>query len=107
MRSTLLAWNRPATVEDAELLVSELVTNVMRHTPATCAYVGMMASDDTIRVEVTDSSLAPPERRVHPDLGEPGGLGLGIVDAIATRWGVVPSVDGKTVWFELALTAVA
>lgn len=102
MRSTLLAWDRPDLIEDAELLVSELVTNVMRHTAALSASVGIVAHDDTIRVEVTDPSPSPLVRCAEPDLNEAGGLGLGIVDAIATRWGVVRAASGKTVWFELS-----
>lgn len=103
VHSTLLGWDRPDLVEDAELLVSELVTNVMLHTSAPHASVGVSTHDDVVRVEVTDPSPVPLVRAVKTDITEPGGLGLGIVDAIATRWGVVQAERCKTVWFELSV----
>jgi len=101
VRSTLSAWDRPDLIDDAELLVSELVTNAMMHTGTDHASVGVTAHDEVVRIEVEDPSAAPIVRTVKTDLSEPGGLGLGIVDSIARRWGVVQADRGKTVWFEL------
>jgi signal transduction histidine kinase len=102
VHSTLEAWHRDDLVDDAELLVSELVTNALMHTGATHASVGITAHDDIVRIEVEDPSPVPLVRAVKTDLSKPGGLGLGIVDSIARRWGVVQADRSKTVWFELS-----
>lgn len=38
------------------------------------------------------------------DLSVPGGFGLGIVDDVSDRWGVITDVHGKTVWFEFRVS---
>jgi anti-sigma regulatory factor (Ser/Thr protein kinase) len=84
----------------AALLTSEVVTNAVLHGDPPLQLLVEIA-DDAIRVEVHDANSAPPVPRV-PRPTEPGGRGLAIVDALATRWGTRPDDDGKTVWFELA-----
>jgi len=104
VQSVLLAFDRAEAVEDAILLVSELVTNVLVHTGSEHASIGVIATETGIRIEVDDHSPAPPVREKHPDLSVPGGLGLGIVEDVSARWGVLQHPDnGKTVWFELEL----
>jgi anti-sigma regulatory factor (Ser/Thr protein kinase) len=98
------------TVHSLRLLISELVTNAVRH--------GHLGSDDPIelrvtlggervRVEVEDAGWGfqgtEPARDERPD-DWPGGWGLGIVDAVADCWGV-DRVGHTTVWFELPVTA--
>ncbi|MBT2404028.1 MULTISPECIES: ATP-binding protein [unclassified Streptomyces] len=89
---------------DAELCVSELLTNVITHlgegTPVTLHITG--TGDGRTRVELTD-----PDPRVWPvprqaaDEDE-SGRGLALLDAVAARWGVHPGPHaGKTVWAEL------
>jgi len=114
VRSALDAWGYPDAVADAELLVSELVTNVLMHSGATSAAVSVTAplpgdgGPGTVRVEVADPGSAPlVPGAIHPGPREPGGLGLAIVDAIASDWGVVQDDGGKTVWFELGLGVLA
>ena|SRR5687768_2553375 len=89
--------------EDLRLLVTEVVTNGVRHGskrgPVT---VFVRVGDETVRVEVSDCGrgFSPPEAPMPREDGS-GGWGLQLVDRVATSWGV--SVDGKTsVWFELA-----
>jgi anti-sigma regulatory factor (Ser/Thr protein kinase) len=90
------------------LLVSELVTNSVRH-----AGLGeeerirlRARSDDTCAyVEVCDrgrSGRVPGRRRPRLGTLEPGGLGLVLVDEMADRWGVAREEDETCVWFELA-----
>ena len=91
------------TLDDARLLVSELVTNAIRHAE--------LGSDDVIEVSaaVVDGVLHVAVRdggvgfRSSPRPAEPrdvGGWGLYLVSEIADRWGT--SQDGRTeVWFEL------
>lgn len=92
--------------ETALLLVSELVTNAIRHgSPPVRLSLHLdrgQHSDSRLRVEVTDSSPAEP-RVGSPPPDQAGGRGLLIVQQLAARWGsqVSGSRLGKTVWFEL------
>jgi anti-sigma regulatory factor (Ser/Thr protein kinase) len=94
---------------DAELLVSELVTNAVLYGRAAIT-LRVNVDPPGIGIAVQDSGEdtieLPPDR---PDPGAPGGRGLMIVRAIATAWGVTPSdpPPGKTVWFRLEPSADA
>jgi anti-sigma regulatory factor (Ser/Thr protein kinase) len=85
--------------DDVELIVSELVTNVVRHT----LDGGLLEAWDPkpevpLRLEVSDTDQSP----VSPIEGsEQGGHGLHIVESIADSWGVRSTDRGKTVWAEL------
>jgi anti-sigma regulatory factor (Ser/Thr protein kinase) len=84
---------------DAELLVSELVTNALRHGRGDIS-LRARVDEERLRVEVIDagSGFAYDPRR--SDFEQLGGWGLDIVDVVSTRWG---AHDGATrVWFELA-----
>jgi anti-sigma regulatory factor (Ser/Thr protein kinase) len=88
-------------VDDAVLLVSELVTNAVKYGPEHEAIRLIISTDDqATRFTVHDSGLGPlPEMRAQGDPA-PGGHGLRLVDSLADRWGVE---RGSTrVWFELA-----
>ncbi|MEV5775422.1 ATP-binding protein [Streptomyces antimycoticus] len=93
----------------AELLLSELVTNAVRHAhvpPGQEIEVRYKLSDSHLRVEVADTSDVQPEQRAA-DNGDERGRGLLLVDSLATKWGVSPrNVIGKFVWFELPLRDV-
>jgi anti-sigma regulatory factor (Ser/Thr protein kinase) len=90
----------PSRLDDATLLVSELVTNAVKYGPENEAIRLIIGSDgERVRLTVHDAGLGPlPEMR-NADDPAPGGHGLRIVDAVADRWGVE---RGSTrVWFEL------
>jgi two-component sensor histidine kinase len=90
----------PDQVEDAVLLVSELVTNSVKYGPEDEAIRLIVQTDEErVRLTVHDLGLGPlPEMRDESDPA-PGGHGLRLVDALADRWGVE---RGSTrVWFEL------
>jgi len=89
--------------DDVTLLISELVTNAVRH-PRTAGGEGVVirlaASPDRIRIEVSDSGAGfSPAAITRPSRDTPGGRGLFVVDAIASRWGTV-CADGHCVWLE-------
>jgi anti-sigma regulatory factor (Ser/Thr protein kinase) len=89
---------------DAPLVVSELVTNSLRHAGlADAATVRVFAQfvDDALRLEVEDGGTGGAVRRRAPNRDRGGGFGLNIVDALAARWGVERD-RGTLVWVELA-----
>jgi hypothetical protein len=64
--------------------------------------VRVRCSDARVVVEVHDRSAARPVAQPR-DRQSPGGLGLHIIDALASRWGVTEiGDDGKVVWFEVS-----
>jgi len=90
----------------AELALSEVITNAVRHggvdrsDPIT---LSIDRTDRLVNVAVTQTG-AVPERPSVVDMPGPwstSGYGLGIIDAIADRWGV--RIDPPCVWFELEL----
>lgn len=89
--------------DTARLLVSELVTNSVRHAglgPRDLIEIDVTAHDDLVRVEVTDmgAGFEPP---LSPESDSRSGWGLLLTDRLARRWGV--SSAGRTsVWFEVA-----
>jgi sigma-B regulation protein RsbU (phosphoserine phosphatase) len=105
-RRTLRAAGFPDDhVERAALLVSELVTNAVVHASSDIRV--RVATSPVIRVEVEDDNprlpQSPPTHPAPPLIEslEPGGLGLAIVENLATRWGTDRCPGGKVVWFEL------
>lgn len=82
-------------LDDVELVVSELVTNVVRHA-RTDGVVELWTRPDEVRIEVHDAAPSAPQLR--PSAGPDGGFGLRIVDRVATAWGHRRSRHGKTVW---------
>ena len=89
--------------EDMRLLVTELVTNGVRHgSERGPVGVSVAMSDGKVRVEVTDAGrgFSPPAAPM-PHADGSGGWGLQLVDRVATTWGV-DVADRTCVWFELA-----
>lgn len=103
---TLAGWGvDPASVDVARLLVSELVTNAVRHA-AGWAEVTLCLAGTRLRIEVRDESPRPPTVEA-PTASSLGGRGMPIVAALATRFGYdhVAGIIGKTVWCELDVSA--
>jgi anti-sigma regulatory factor (Ser/Thr protein kinase) len=95
----LHAWSAEAFHDDAVLLVSELVSNVVRHVAGGAAMrVEVRLAGPGLHVAVVDSSAALPALRPGGPLG---GHGLGLVSVVADRWGSEELGGGKRVWFEL------
>jgi two-component sensor histidine kinase len=95
--------------DDAALIVSELVTNSVRH--AGLRGNGMVTVDlamlkDRLRITVSDggSELEPRLLPTNPDV--PGGFGLRLVDDLSLTWGIAHDPDGAThVWCDLEVPA--
>jgi hypothetical protein len=93
----------PGVLDDLRLLLSELVTNSVRHAAAPRGTkIGLAVSlvGASVRAEVTDAGRGfEPTPRAASRL-EAGGWGLHLVDSLAARWGVDRGTPAR-VWFEL------
>jgi anti-sigma regulatory factor (Ser/Thr protein kinase) len=94
---------------NAQLVMSELVTNSVRHSGAPDRddlVVRVRVWDDHCRLEVEDSGHEGVIAPQPPDLGSGGGMGLNLVETVSERWGLVRAADGPTrVWAQLACGA--
>lgn len=95
------AWAAPHDHEDAALLITELVTNVVDHVAGEAELtVEISASDDWLRIAVVDgSAVRPVVRELSTD--HPRGRGMRMIQQIADRWGADEHLEGKRVWCEL------
>src|SRR3954447_13326553 len=95
----LRRWGAADLIDVAEVLTSELVSNVVRHAVSTLE-LDMEWEEPMLRVSVRDGSSVLPA--VSDIRGAHGGYGLLLVSKLSSHWGVSEFVDGKAVWFELA-----
>jgi anti-sigma regulatory factor (Ser/Thr protein kinase) len=93
----------PALFEDMRLLVSELVTNSVRHavaSPASTVTLEVSVRSEMVRCSVTDPGPGFEASERGPDDDPASGWGLFLVERISDRWGV--DLGGSTsVWFEI------
>ena len=91
-------------VGDVRLLVSELVTNSLRHadlSPDDTIHLSIDVQESVVRVEVGDQGPGF-ELDVVPERPEDAeGWGLYLVATLADRWGVLSDAGSTRVWFEL------
>ena len=104
VNKTLTQWGHPGHVDPACLLVSEILTNAVRHARAPIG-LRLHHTAREITAEITDDSTHLPHRRL-PGPDDESGRGLMLVDALASEWGTRPAETGKTVWFTLAVDLV-
>jgi anti-sigma regulatory factor (Ser/Thr protein kinase) len=103
--SDLIAANvYDSAVCDVALVISELLSNALRHAaplPGSKIRIAWRVDPDSVRISVSDGG-GP----TVPELGEPtqaatGGRGLRIVEKLSRRWGTSTGDEGTTVWAEV------
>ena len=93
-------WGLDELAFTAELLVSELVTNAIRHAQPPLQL--RMILDGALICEVSDGSSTAPHLR-RADLYDEGGRGLLLVAHVAEGWGSRHTRSGKTIWAQQPL----
>ncbi len=103
VRRHLWAWGLSDMVDAAEICVSELAANVIRHvgegTPVTLA-VEMNGTHLRVALRDPDTRVLPTLVRARPD--DEAGRGMALLDAVSDRWGVILGAESKLVWCDLA-----
>ena len=90
--------------EATVLLTNELISNAVLHA-RTDMELRVRTWDDVIRVEVHDGNTRRPSPAPAP-ADATSGRGLHLVEALADRWGIDGTPDGKVVWFELPIARI-
>jgi hypothetical protein len=103
----LAAWTYPRSHEAAQLIVTELVSNVIDHVEGEAhLLLELTVAEEWLRISVGDgSSVRPVVHELNGD--QPRGLGLFLVATLSSRWGVEDYQGGKRVWVELDADDVA
>jgi anti-sigma regulatory factor (Ser/Thr protein kinase) len=102
LKRLLASWRMAdAATNDVQLLASEVVGNAIRHSGSPVALIARY-DGKCVRIEVGDGSPELPSLK-HPSAFDEGGRGMLLVEAIARNWGVLATVEGKRVWFEVEL----
>jgi two-component sensor histidine kinase len=128
VRRQLRAWGRADLADAAQLCVTELLTNVLRHAGSPMCELRLEYDEldgrgrgdrdpggglgvgvggelgggaALVRLSVSDTSHVLPVRTPVPDWTAERGRGLNLINATAYRWGSVLTATGKTVWVEL------
>ncbi|MER7795393.1 SpoIIE family protein phosphatase [Streptomyces sp. NPDC097640] len=96
----LMAWGMEEAVFTTELVVSELVTNAIRH--ASSPIQLRLIHDTGLICEVSDASSTAPHMRRARSFDE-GGRGLLLVAQLTQRWGTRQTAHGKVIWAEQSL----
>ncbi|MFG2346343.1 ATP-binding protein [Streptomyces phaeochromogenes] len=103
MRLHLGVWGLHDVTDEAQLCVSELVSNVITHvglgTPTTLA---VSINGTHLRIEVHDPDARALPTLLSSDVDAESGRGMALIDATADRWGVQLLADRKVTWCELS-----
>ncbi|QES52376.1 ATP-binding protein [Streptomyces venezuelae] len=110
LRRQLAEWEVGGeAAQTAELLLSELATNAVRHARAPRGRdfgVRIARYGEVVRVEVADAGPATPVAPLAATEEDERGRGLAVVAALAVRWGQCPRAHGigKAVWAEIGVS---
>lgn len=100
VRNAVTEWQMSSCLDDALLIVSELVTNATSHSSGEVS-LHLRTSGTLLRIEVHDEQVDTlPETR-DPSDTEPGGRGLHLVSALSSNWGWEVGAHTKTIWAEI------
>ena len=101
VREQLHDWGLERLADNAELMVSELVTNALRHSHSRPVELRLVRGD-TLLCEVDDDDHDLPTL-LNAGPADESGRGLRVVSVLAREWGTSRTSTGKAVWFELTL----
>ena len=99
-RHVLHMWGQDQLAADAEVIVSELVTNAMLHARSPFR-VSISRTNPSITISVRDACSDPPTR-VTGNVLRNGGRGIALVAALSQTWGSREEADGKTVFAKIS-----
>ena len=94
----------PVVVDECEIVISELVTNAVRHAKPLAdgrIRVNWSVRAGVVEIEVTDGGGPTTPRPAPRSVWSAGGRGLRIVGSLAHEWGVRENSTGSTVWASL------
>lgn len=101
-------WGLSGVGDAAQLCVSELATNVINHVgEGAAAVLSVMVRDTHLRISVRDPESGRFPRLLGVAPTSETGRGLGLVAALADRWGVTAAAHGKTTWCEISASCTA
>jgi len=101
--TVLNAWSMTGLVDDARLVMDELVANAADHAEGASIRVTITrTARGRVRLAVVDKDGRRPVMRAVGDDDEEG-RGLRLVDELCDRWGVDPLPWGKRVWADMAV----
>ncbi len=93
--------------DDAMLVLSELVSNAVKHAaplPSGQITVRWSVQADVLLIETTDGGACTRPHATAAVLSSLGGRGLDIVRTVSSRWGVTEGAESVTVWAEVPRT---
>lgn len=99
VREQLHDWGLGRLADQAELMVSELVTNAVRHSHSRPVLLRLVRGETLLCEVEDDDHTLPTLLSARPDAD--AGRGLRVVSTLAREWGTSRTAAGKTVWFEL------
>jgi anti-sigma regulatory factor (Ser/Thr protein kinase) len=100
--TTFACWECDSQrLDDAALVLSELVGNAVRHAEGATLQVRLRRTEDVLRIAVHDGSPARPAPR-QASFEDENGRGMLIIEALSHRWGWEPLATGKVVWADVS-----
>jgi anti-sigma regulatory factor (Ser/Thr protein kinase) len=91
----------PPLMETLRLLVTELVSNSVRHARSETVVLKVVVGRSAVLTEVTDEGPGFDPHHTSPSRNNESGWGLFLVERLAHRWGVAHEDSATRVWFEL------
>jgi anti-anti-sigma regulatory factor len=96
-------WALGRLADEAELIMTELVSNAVRHAGPGDLETAITRRDKFVHLSVRDGSRLRPRRRLADPGCDEGGRGLLLLDALAAGWGSTMLENGKVVWATLRI----